>query len=283
MAGERRRHTQMALLVILSAALTASFRFLGTPEFNNDHFVHLAAAQQVLFGEWPTRDFIDIGRPLQIVASAAAQRVIGHNLFAEALLVSAAFGIAAAFTAAVVFRVTGSALLAAGAVIVEIAAFPRTYSYPKLLAIAAGLWLIGCFLRRPGVLRRIMMAAGVAIAFLSDTTSACSWESADWWPASWRCRKCLAGTMPSAVTSPASCSPWWRPTPLRAGERRTLELSTALEQNQSEAGYVWPNPFAEGDAWGAQLLYAIPSSACGRAGVCAMSGNAQGTTGAARS
>ena len=29
---------------------------------------------------------------------------------------------------------------------------------------------------------------------------------------------------------------------------------TAFEQNQSEAGYVWPNPFAEGDAWDAQLL-----------------------------
>jgi hypothetical protein len=30
---------------------------------------------------------------------------------------------------------------------------------------------------------------------------------------------------------------------------------TALEQNQAEAGYVWPSPFAEGDAWDAQLLY----------------------------
>ena len=139
----------MALLVVLSGVLTASFRFLGTAEFNNDHFVHLTAAQQVLFGEWPTRDFIDIGRPLQIVASAAAQRFIGHNLFAEALLVSAAFGAAAALTAAVVFTLTGSAWFAVAAVAVEVAAFPRTYSYPKLLAIAAGLWVTGYFCAGP--------------------------------------------------------------------------------------------------------------------------------------
>ncbi len=107
MAEARWRGTSVALLLVLSAALTGSFRFLGTPEFNNDHFVQLtAAAQQMLFGEWPTRDFFDIGRPLQIVASAAAQRLIGHNLFAEALLVSAAFGIAAAVTAAIIFAVT---------------------------------------------------------------------------------------------------------------------------------------------------------------------------------
>ena len=99
MAEARWRGRSVALLLVLSAALTGSFRFLGTPEFDNDHFVQLTAAQQMLFGEWPTRDFIDIGRPLQIVASAAAQRLIGHNLFAEALLVSAAFGIAAAVTA----------------------------------------------------------------------------------------------------------------------------------------------------------------------------------------
>ena len=36
-------------------------------------------------------------------------------------------------------------------------------------------------------------------------------------------------------------------------------LVTALEQNQSEAGYVWPNPFAEGDAWDAQLLHVSTS------------------------
>jgi hypothetical protein len=37
--------TSLALLVVLSAGLTAAFRFLATRGFNNDHFVHLSAAQ----------------------------------------------------------------------------------------------------------------------------------------------------------------------------------------------------------------------------------------------
>ena len=264
---------QVALLVIFSAALTASFRFLGTPEFNNDHFVHLAAAQQVLFGEWPTRDFIDIGRPLQIVASAAAQRVIGHNLFAEALLVSAAFGIAAAFTAAIVFGLTGSLPVAAGAVIVEIVAFPRTYSYPKLLAIAAGLWVIACFLRRPGMLRQIMMAASVAIAFffrhdlglfVGVGGLVASMLAAP--EASWRDRCRSAATFAGIVL--AIVTPYLAYVQMNGG--LSNYFLTALEQNQLEAGYVWPNPFAESEAWSAQLLYAFHLLPVVALGLCAV-------------
>jgi len=111
--GRRWRGVSVASLVILCGALTASFRFLADG-FNDDHFVHLTAAQQMLFGDWPTRDFIDIGRPLQIVASAVAQRLLGHTLFSEAVLVSAAFGIAAALTAAIVFTLTGSLFVSFG-------------------------------------------------------------------------------------------------------------------------------------------------------------------------
>jgi hypothetical protein len=256
--GDRWRAASMALLIVLSAALTAAFRFLGTAEFNNDHFVHLTAAQQVLFGEWPTRDFIDIGRPLQIVASAAAQRFIGHNLFAEALLVSAAFGVAAALTAAIVFRLTESAWFAVAAVAVEVAAFPRTYSYPKLLAIAAGLWAIGCFLRRPTVVRQFLMAAGVAFAFLFRhdlgvfvgvgglVASVLATPAAPWRE---RCRSGLAFAAMVIVLA----APYLAYVQVNGGLWNYLV--TAFEQNQSEAGYVWPNPFAEGNAWDAQLLY----------------------------
>jgi hypothetical protein len=59
-----------ACLVILSGVLTAAFRFLATRGFNNKHVLHLSAAEQMLFGDWPTPDFIDIGRPLTNVTSA---------------------------------------------------------------------------------------------------------------------------------------------------------------------------------------------------------------------
>ena len=45
---------------------------------------------------------------------------------------------------------------------------------------------------------------------------------------------------------------------------------TAFEQNQTEAAYVWPNPFAEGDAWDAQLLYVFHLLPVAALGVCAI-------------
>lgn len=271
---ERRwRGVSVALLVILSGALTASFRFLATSEFNNDHFVHLTAAQQMLFGEWPTRDFIDIGRPLQIVASAVAQRLLGHNLFAEALLVSAAFGIAAALTASIVFTLTGSLLVSFSAVVVEVAAFPRTYSYPKLLVTAGGLWLIGYFLRRPSFVRQIMMAASVTIAFLFRhdlgvfvgvgglVASILAGPTAPWR------ERCRAGMIFAGLVL-AMVVPYLAYVHLNGGIWNYFV--TALEQNQSEAGYVWPNPLAQGEAWDFQLLYVFHLLPVAAMGVCAM-------------
>jgi len=45
-------------------ASTACLRFLALVGFTNDQYTTLAAAQQMLFGEWPTRDFLDFGAPL---------------------------------------------------------------------------------------------------------------------------------------------------------------------------------------------------------------------------
>jgi hypothetical protein len=257
-AAHRLSTMLVVLLVSGSAVLTASFRFLGTPEFNNDHFVHLTAAQQVLFGDWPSRDFIDIGRPLQILASAAAQRLIGPDLFAEALLVSAGFGAAAALTLVVVLGLTRSLVTALSAVVVEVAAFPRTYSYPKVLAIAAGLWLICGFAREPNFHRKVMMAAGVVVAFLFRHDLgvfagvgglAASMLAV---PAqSWR-ERCLSGAvfvgLALVLVAPYVIY-------VQATEGAANYFATALQQNQEEAGYVWPSPLAGGNAWDAQLLY----------------------------
>ena len=148
-------------------ALTAAFRFLALKSgFVNDHFVYISGGRQMLFGEWPTRDWIDPGLPLMFGASALAQRIFGPTLFAEAMLVSIAFGLAAAFTAAAVRQLTGSMTLAILAALFEIAVFPRTYSYPKILAYAFAFWLYGRYLAAPDMKRLFAMAAGVAIAFM---------------------------------------------------------------------------------------------------------------------
>lgn len=133
-----------ASAIAIAFVIAAGFRFLGLRNgFPNDHFVHLAGAQQILLGDWPTRDFVDPGLPLMFGLSAAAGRLLGSTLFAEGVLVALAFGAGAAFTVAAVARLTGSALLGLLAAAFELAVFPRTYGYPKILIYAAAIWLFG--------------------------------------------------------------------------------------------------------------------------------------------
>ena len=275
MAQGRRWHGVSAgLLVMLVGALTAVVRFLAISGFINDHFVHLTAAQQMLFGDWPTRDFIDIGRPLQIVMSAVAQQLLGHTLFAEAVLVSAAFGMAAALTAAIVFRLTGSLIVSCGAVAMEVAAFPRTYAYPKVLATAAGLCLIAYFLRKPSFVRQALMAAGVTVAFLFRhdlglfvgagglVASMLAAPTAPW-RARWRAGMLFA-VLVLAMVAPYLVYVHWN------GGLWNYVV-TAWDQNQSfEAGYVWPNPFAVDAFPESRLLYLFHFLPVVALGVCAI-------------
>ena len=148
-------------------ALTVLYRFLATASFPNDEHEYLAGAQQMLLaGEWPTRDFFDPGRPLMYVASAAAQIVFGQTLFAEALLTSLAFGVAAALLVFAAHRLSGSLLVAVIATVLTVALFPRPYAYPKVLLYVAGPMVMWGWLRRPSLPRMIAMAAFLAIAAL---------------------------------------------------------------------------------------------------------------------
>ena len=260
-AMPRPRDTSSFMLIaVMCAAMTAAFRFLATTGFSNDHFVHLTAAQQMLFGDWPTRDFIDVGRPLQILLSAAMQALVDRSFFAEALLVSIAFGVAAAFTAAVVLDLTASPLIAIVAVMFEVAAFPRSYAYPKLLATAVGLWLIGRYLRRPSLLRQAAMAAGAAVAFLFRHDLglfigvggiAASWLADLVAPRTRRARAVvrfaaltLLMVLPYLIYVQANGGLW-------------NYAITARDASRGEAGYVWPNPFTAGVLSVYRLVYAF--------------------------
>jgi hypothetical protein len=146
---------------------TALFRFMAlSAGFTNDQFLHLAGAQQVLLGEWPTRDFLDAGMPLMYYVSALAQLLFGRTLFAEAFLVSTAFGLAAVFTALAVRELTGSRWLGIAVAILEVLIAPRSYGYPKLLTHAVGLYLVQRYVSRPSTARLAALAAAVTVAFL---------------------------------------------------------------------------------------------------------------------
>ena len=146
---------------------TALFRFMALANgFTNDQFLHLAGAQQLRLGDWPTRDFLDPGMPLMYVVSAAAQLLLGPTLFAEAVLIAIAFALAAVFTALTVRQLTGSAWLALVAAGLTVAIVPRAYGYPKILMYAAVFLLVQRYVTRPGTGRLLALALSVVVAFL---------------------------------------------------------------------------------------------------------------------
>jgi hypothetical protein len=147
-------------------AATALVRYLALEGFNNDHFLFLAGAQQVLAGEWPGRDFADPGMPLMYLASAGAQLLLGRTLFAEAVLVSIAYGLAAALTLVAAHRLSRSLLVAIAATALSVAIFPLSYSYPKLLVYAGGVLLAWAWHDAPSLPRMFWLAAIVVVAFL---------------------------------------------------------------------------------------------------------------------
>ena len=163
-ARESRRWVLAAATVFTAGA---AYRFLTLDGFPNDHFTTLTPAwQMVSLGDLPTRDYVDPGLPLMIASSALFQALFGPTLFSEALLVVLAFGTAAVFTLFTVRALSGSLLLAAGAVAFEVAIYPRTYSYPKILIYPAAFLLFLRYVARPTTGRLFAMAAATAVAFL---------------------------------------------------------------------------------------------------------------------
>ena len=146
---------------------TALFRYLELNGFPNDQFEHLAGAQQILMGgEWPSRDFVDPGMPLMYITSAAAQWMLGRTLFAEAILVAVAFGLAAAFTFIGAYHVSRSLVISLVATALCVAIFPRPYGYPKALLYSACPLVIWSWMGEPTLRRLLWPAVLVVVAFL---------------------------------------------------------------------------------------------------------------------
>ena len=151
---------------------TFLFRWL-TVDFSNDHFVHLSRARQILLGDVPIRDFFDPGLFLQYYLSSAAQFVFGYNLFGEAVLTISlvAFGTMLVFHLSA--RLSGSRWLAAGAALLTVLAFPRLYSYPKVILYVSAIGLVWLYARCGRRLHVTLMAALTAVAFLPAPRPRC--------------------------------------------------------------------------------------------------------------
>jgi hypothetical protein len=156
----------IAAAVVL-ASVVASVRFLSVAGLSNDHYMHFAEGQQISFGEWPSRDFVDFGMPLMTTLSALPFILVPDApLFGEAVLVSLMFALAAVLTLFAAHRLTGSWWIALLVVALEVAIFPRTYSYPKVLAYAAGFLAMWRYVERPSPGRLVQLSLVVIGSFL---------------------------------------------------------------------------------------------------------------------
>ena len=156
--------------VVRTAAVAAGvvafgFRLANLRDLTNDHYMHLAWAQQVLFGQVPGRDFVDPGMPLMYSLSALVQ-LIFPGPFSEGVLTCALLAIAAAATLLVTTDLTGSLAVGIAATLCEIALEPRLYSYPKILVPAVALLLFRRYVRTPSGGRLVLLAAWTATAVL---------------------------------------------------------------------------------------------------------------------
>jgi hypothetical protein len=142
------------------------WRVLTFAGFNNDHYVHLAGAQQILLGEWPVRDFVDVATPLMFVVHAAAQVLFGPALGVEQAIVAVGFAVGAVCTVVVAARLSGSVTIALLMTAFEIAIYPRSFGYPKVLLYAAAALVIMAMARRFTALTLVATAVTIVVAFL---------------------------------------------------------------------------------------------------------------------
>jgi hypothetical protein len=153
-------------LAVLFGVICFLYRYLTFRGFSNDHFLHVARAQQMLLGELPIRDFLDPGMPLMYALSAAAQALFGRMLLSEAILVFGCLGLAAALTCWVILRVTGSIMLAAVLTLLQILVLPALTSYPKIVLYPVAVVAIDRYARAPGTARAAVLAIVTAVSFL---------------------------------------------------------------------------------------------------------------------
>ena len=143
-----------------------AFRWLSMGALENDHFVALARAHQVLHGDWPVRDFADPGQPLAYLTSSAAARLFGATLATDVAVAVTLLSLAAALTYSLALRASGSVLIAVVAVAIELAAAPRLYNAGKILLPLVAVALGWRYADAPSRQRLAMLAVWTAVAAL---------------------------------------------------------------------------------------------------------------------
>lgn len=161
----KRRHLDLYICAGVSFLTLFLHVYLNTT-ITNDHSAYLAMARQIVYGDWPLRDFRDDGSLLQIVLSAAVQKVGGFHLLGDLALSWVFFAAANCLTYWLAFRLSRSRVAAAVAAVLAALLVPRPYAYPKLFIHPLALLVLWRYLERPRPARLAAVGATTALAFL---------------------------------------------------------------------------------------------------------------------
>jgi hypothetical protein len=146
--------------------LAFAFRYLTLSPIENDHFVMLARAQQVLFGDWPVRHFEDPGQPLFYLLTSAFASISGNVLATNVILCLALQAIAVACTFVLARRASGSTAVGVAAALVAMISSPRLYNTTKVIVPIVAILLQWRYADLPTRGRLVALAGWTAIAFL---------------------------------------------------------------------------------------------------------------------
>jgi hypothetical protein len=170
------RSVRLLHTALLAALALAFFAFSWALRYNepeggfagllDDHFFYVVRGWQMLHGEWPDRDFVDIGAPLTFVLSAAVQVIGGRGTLPEIVLCVTLLSAAAGLSFYAAARASGSIVAAAAATLFHIALAPRFYNYPKLISYALAIPATWALIDRPTWPRRVALAAVTIVALL---------------------------------------------------------------------------------------------------------------------
>jgi len=153
------------LLTALAFAGTFVLRWL-TLDFENDYFMHMAWAAEMLRGQWPVRDFVEPGFPLQTLLAYVGLQAGGYQLSWEGCLACTLIAASTALTYVVCRRLGIPRWLSLAVVIIAAAIYPRLYTYPKAFVYPAAVYALQQYLRRPDWRSLLLVAGATAVAFL---------------------------------------------------------------------------------------------------------------------
>jgi hypothetical protein len=157
-------NTRIVSLLVVLIAFVIRFLLIGAIE--NDHYVYLARAHQVLHGDWPVRNFADPGIPLAYLLSAAAAAVAGPTLLTDAVLSVGLFAIGVGVAFVLARRASGSMIVALIVVGIALVVPPRLYNSSKMLVPLVAILLAWQYVDRPSTARIVALAVWTGVAFL---------------------------------------------------------------------------------------------------------------------